>query len=485
MNILFIHRSFMGQFKYLATVLSLDANNNVTFLTEDDEYNVQGIKKVVYRAKCKPSGNFYLENYEVALERAQSAAKKAEELKKQGFKPDIIYGFAGWGSSMFIKDVFPDVPFIAYCEWFLNSEGANIGFDGTEINLEEKERLRCNNAHILTTLAAADAGISPTQWQKDRFPKEFHDKISVIHDGVDTGLFVPDENVKFTIKNTMENGKCKRVTGKGERGTEKCHCEESCLQDDVAIQEDSSPEFQALVPRAEIQPSPARGEGVAPPDIQSSTPLDIHSPFTIHHSPSKTLELTRQNEVITYGTRGFEPTRGFPQFMEAAEKLLKNRPNLHILIAGENKVHYSAQKNVDYKALMLKNLDLDMSRVHFVGTLTYNEYKKFLQVSSAHVYLTYPFILSWSILDAMSAGCCIVASNTAPVLEVIEDNYNGLLVDFFNIDELVAKLEYALNNKEKMQKIRQNARQSVVEKYDLAKVVPMQIMTIQKVIGNW
>lgn len=392
MNILFIHRSFMGQFKYLATVLSLDTNNNVVFLTEDDECQVQGIKKVVYRAKCKPSGNFYLENYEAALERGQNAARKAQELKQQGFKPDIIYGFAGWGSAMFIKDVFPDAPFVAYCEWYLNPTGANIGFDGTEISLEEKERLRCNNAHVLTTLAAADAAVSPTQWQKEQFPKEFHHKISVIHDGVDTGLFAPDENVKFAINN---------------------------------------------------------------------------------------LEFTTKDEVITYGTRGFEPTRGFPQFMEAAGKLLKKRPNAHILIAGENKVHYGA-KNVDYKALMLKNLDLDMNRVHFVGTLPYNEYKKFLQVSSVHVYLTYPFILSWSILDAMSVGCCVIASNTAPVLEVIEDNYNGLLTDFFNVDELVEKIEYSLDNKEKMQQIRQNARQSVIEKYDLAKVVPQQVHALIK-----
>jgi glycosyltransferase involved in cell wall biosynthesis len=285
------------------------------------------------------------------------------------------------------------VPFVAYCEWYLNPTGANIGFDGTEISLEEKERLRCNNAHVLTTLAAADSAISPTQWQKEQFPKEFHHKISVIHDGVDTGLFAPDEIVKFTINN---------------------------------------------------------------------------------------VEFTKNDEVITYGTRGFEPTRGFPQFMEAAEKLLKKRPNAHILIAGENKVHYGA-KNVDYKALMLKNLDLDMNRVHFVGTLPYNEYKKFLQVSTVHVYLTYPFILSWSILDAMSTGCCLVASNTAPVLEVIEDNYNGLLTDFFNVDKIVEKIEYALENKEKMQQIRQNARQSVVEKYDLAKVVPLQLLALQKV----
>lgn len=397
MNILFIHRSFMGQFKYLATVLSLDAKNNVTFLTEDDECQVQGINKVVYSAKYEPTGSFYLANYEAAVERGQNAAKKAQELKEQGFKPDIIYGFAGWGSSMFIKEVFPDVPFVAYCEWFVNPEGANANFGTTELSLEEKLRIKCNNAHVLITLAAADAGISPTQWQKDQFPKEFHEKISVIHDGVDTGLFMPDEDVKFFIK-------------------------------------------------------------------------------------EKNIEFTRQDEIITYGTRGFEPTRGFPQFMEAAEQLLKKRPNAHILIAGDNKVHYGSQKEVDYKALMLQKLDLDMERVHFVGTLPYNEYKKFLQVSSVHVYLTYPFVLSWSILDAMSAGCCIVASNTAPVLEVIEDNYNGLFTDFFNVDQIVEKIEYALDHKEKIQQIRQNARQSVVDKYDLTKVVPQQIMALQKVI---
>jgi len=111
---------------------------------------------------------------------------------------------------MFIKDVFPSVPFVAYCEWFLNSTGANVGFDGTVLSLEEKERLRCNNAHILTTLASADAGISPTQWQKDQFPKEFHDKISVIHDGVDTGLFMPDENVKFAAKCKVQVQSVKR-----------------------------------------------------------------------------------------------------------------------------------------------------------------------------------------------------------------------------------------------------------------------------------
>lgn len=399
MKILFIHRSFPGQFKYLATLLSLDINNTVIFLTEDTENQIQGIKKVLYKPEKQnvKNGNTFLSNYENAVSHALGAAKKITELRESGFVPDIIYGFAGWGSSMLIKDIFPNVPFLCYCEWYLNPEGANIGFDGTPLNIEDKARLRCNNAHVLTTLSLCDAGIAPTHWQKNQFPKEFQSKIKVIHDGIDTGLFKPDDEIKFLIK-------------------------------------------------------------------------------------EKNLELTTKDEIITYGTRGFEPTRGFPQFMEAIEKLLKKRPNAHVLIAGDNVVHYSPQKTTDYKKLMLKKLDIDMNRVHFVGTLPYAEYKKFLQVSSVHIYLTYPFVLSWSILDAMSAGCCIVASNTAPVLEVIEDNYNGLLTDFFNVNQIVEKIKYALDNKEKMQEIRKNARQNVLDKYDLTKVLPQQIKTINSLI---
>lgn len=124
---------------------------------------------------------------------------------------------------------------------------------------------------------------------------------------------------------------------------------------------------------------------------------------------------------------------------------------------------------------MLDKLDLDMSRVHFTGGLPYMEYKKLLQISSAHVYLTYPFVLSWSMLEAMSCGCCIVGSKTRPVEEVIEDNQNGLLVDFFNIDELTDKVEYALDNPDKMAEIKENARNTIIEKYDLKKLLPKHI----------
>ena len=193
-----------------------------------------------------------------------------------------------------------------------------------------------------------------------------------------------------------------------------------------------------------------------------------------------------KDEVVTYATRGFESYRGFPEFMKAVEKLQKRRKNMHVIIAGEDRVCYGPKlANTTYKKLMLQKLDLDLDRIHFVGYLPFEKYVKLLQISSAHVYLTYPFVASWSMLDAMSCACPIVASATAPVLEFMENNKSGLLFDFYNIDEQVEKIEYALNNREKMAAIRANARNVIVENYSLKKVLPKHLEYIDSIIKNY
>lgn len=401
MKILFIHRSFPAQFKYLAAALAINPKNIVVFITEDEKNEIKGVNKVLYEVKDDGTSNChpYLKNYTAAVSQGINVAAKAMALKEKGFIPDVIYGFSGWGCSMFIKEVFPDVPFICYCEWYLNPEGGKIGFAGEKLSIDERVQLRCDNTHVLSTLSLCDAGVAPTQWQKKQFPKEFQEKIKVIHDGIDIATYKPNKEAKFIVQD-------------------------------------------------------------------------------------KNLELTTEDEVITYGTRGFEPCRGFPELMETVSKLLKKRPKAHFLIAGENTVYYSPEKKTDYKALMLEKFDIDLERVHFVGTLPQSEYLKFLQVSSAHIYLTYPFVLSWSVLEAMSTGCCLVASDTAPVLEAIQDNYNGLLTDFFDTDKLVEKVEYALDNMEKMQEIRNNARKTIVENFDLLNVVAKHFKLLEELKTN-
>jgi glycosyltransferase involved in cell wall biosynthesis len=171
--------------------------------------------------------------------------------------------------------------------------------------------------------------------------------------------------------------------------------------------------------------------------------------------------------------------------MEAVEKVLKKRPNAQVVIAGQDEVFYGSHlAKGTYKELMLSKLDLDMKRVHFVGALPFAKYLNLLQISSAHVYLTYPFVMSWSSLDAMAVGCCIIASNNQPVKEFIKDGYNGFLVNFFDIEGLADKICYALDNQDKVQILRQNAIKTIVENYSLKKVLPQHIEFIQSVIKH-
>ncbi|MEO1373787.1 MAG: glycosyltransferase family 4 protein [Cyanobacteria bacterium J06635_10] len=198
--------------------------------------------------------------------------------------------------------------------------------------------------------------------------------------------------------------------------------------------------------------------------------------------PRINLDLSGVEEIITYVARGMEPYRGFPQFIETVAKIQQKRPNCHVVIVGENRVAYGKQlpDGQTYKDLMLEKVPLDMSRVHFTGLLPYSEYLQVLQASSVHIYLTRPFVLSWSMLEALSTGCLIVASNTAPVTEVIEDGVNGLLVDFFSPQEISNRVEEVLKHPNKMSSIREKARETILQKYDLAQLLPKHLQWIQQ-----
>ncbi|MDD3436918.1 MAG: glycosyltransferase [Candidatus Gastranaerophilales bacterium] len=211
-------------------------------------------------------------------------------------------------------------------------------------------------------------------------------------------------------------------------------------------------------------------------------PEEIDTDFFKPADNVEFLGLTAKDEVITYASRGLEPYHGFGQFMEAVSILLKKRPNAHIIIAGKDKVFCRPELfDEKYKETVLGKFELDMNRVHFTGFLPRDEYLKLLQISSVHVHLTYPYIPSKTLLEAMSAGCCIVASNTPPVLEIVKDNCNGILTDFFNVGQIAEKIEYALENKEKTQDLRTNARKTVIENYSVSKTLPFHVEYVKSV----
>jgi glycosyltransferase involved in cell wall biosynthesis len=156
---------------------------------------------------------------------------------------------------------------------------------------------------------------------------------------------------------------------------------------------------------------------------------------------NKKITLTREDEVITYGARALEPVRGFHMFMRALPELLARRPNAHVVIMGHEKASYGLEP-ADSNSWLEKMLgkvgaDIDPNRVHIVGFLRKDQYRAVLQVSKAHVYLTYPFILSWSLLEAMACCTPIVASNTAPITEFIKEGETGVLFDFFDTNNLI------------------------------------------------
>jgi glycosyltransferase involved in cell wall biosynthesis len=190
---------------------------------------------------------------------------------------------------------------------------------------------------------------------------------------------------------------------------------------------------------------------------------------------SDNLVLTRNDEVITYVSRNMENYRGFHTFMRAAKEILRRRPKAQIVAIGGDEVSYGAAhpSGETFRTVMLRELgdDFDKDRIHFLGQVTYETYLSVLQISSAHIYLTYPFVLSWSFIEAMSCGCAIIGSDTPPVLEVLRDGENGLAVDFFSATGIADRVDAILDHPDRMQAIRTAARQTAVEQFDFKTVM--------------
>ena len=403
MKILFLHPNFPAQFRHLATVLGQDPQNIIIYVTNRREGQIAGVKKVIYEKSrtARPETHHYVRPLENAVLEAQAVYRVAQQLKDQGFYPDLVYGHSGWGPTLFMKDIFPKATLLCYFEWFYKAYGSDASFDPSDpITADDEARIRIKNAPILLDLATCDRGLSPTNWQRSQFPQEFHSKIKVHHDGIDTSYFQPLSDAKLFL-------------------------------------------------------------------------------------PRINLDLSDVSEIVTYVARGMEPYRGFPQLIETIFLLQQKRPECHFVIVGKNRVAYG--KNLPdgktYKETMLEKFPLDLNRVHFTDLLPYGEYLQVLQASSVHVYLTRPFVLSWSMLEALSTGCLIVASDTAPVTEVIEDRINGLLVDFFSPPQICDRVIEALDNPEEMLAIRNRARATILEHYDLAKLLPQHLQWVKDSIS--
>ena len=405
MKILFIHPNMPGQYKHLARILAEDKNNQVVFLTKEKPgISIPNVIKAEYKVtrEVMPETHRYLINFERAIFQGQEAWRVCNQLKAKGFVPDIIIMHPGWGDGLFIKDIFHGTPTLSFLEFYYSAYTGDVNFLKNDYvktapvtkSMDDDARVRIKNTCNLFNLEICDWGISPTHWQNIQNPKLFHQKISVLHDGIDTDAVTP---------------------GKGT-------------------------------------------ESVKVGD----------------------LELTAKDEVITYISRNFEPYRGFPTVMRAIAEIQRRRPKAHILCVGADGVSYGANapSGTTFRRMMLEETKPDMKRLHFLGFMKYEEMLNVLRISSAHIYLTVPFVLSWSMMEAMATECVMIGSNTPPVMEVLEHERNGLVVDFYNHMEIADWVDKIFAHPQRMKHLGKAARETILDTFALKKLLPLHLKLI-------
>jgi glycosyltransferase involved in cell wall biosynthesis len=404
MIIVFIHQNFPAQYSHVASYLAQIPQNRVFFITQSDQNQLPRVIKLIYKPEhpnltlgLQPGMHPYTAGVDAAIRTGAAVADVCRRLRDGGIVPNVVVGHAGWGETLFVKDVFPDVPVLSNFEFFYHAHGADVGFDPefAPARADDRPRLAVRNAVNRMSFAASDWGHTATAWQRSLYPATMQARISMLHEGVDTARVRPDSGAWLKL-----------------------------AREDIV--------------------------------------------------------LSREDEVITYAARNLEPYRGFPTFMRALPEILRRHPRAQVLIAGADGVSYGDPPagGGSYRTVLQTELagQLDMNRVHFLGHATYELYLNLLQISTVHVYLTYPFVLSWSFIEAMAAGCAIVGSATAPVLEVLEDGVNGLAVDFFSVEGVVERVSEVLAAPDRKQSLRDAARATAMRDFDLdTRILPQWV----------
>ncbi len=406
MRILFVHQSFPGQYRHVLRALAAQGHQLVGLGIEQLSESIpDGVSYVRYglRRGTGQDVHPWAAETETKVIRAEACATAAHQLREQGFVPDLICAHPGWGEALFLRDVWPETPLLSYQEFYYNARGFDFDFDPElqgPLEWQACAKLRMKNANQLLMLEASSWNVTPTAFQRSSFPAHIRDRISVIHDGIDTRLAAPDEKI-------------------------------------------------------------------APMILSDGT------------------SLSAADKIITFVNRRIEPYRGCLTFIRAIPAIQKACPDARIIVVGgHNGTAYGKEPPAGtWRDLSLGQIygQYDSSRVHFLGSLAYGPFIHLLKLSSCHVYLTYPFVLSWSLLEAMSTGLPIVGSSTAPVQEVIRDGENGLLVDFFAPDQLADAVAELLLNPKRAITLGKAARETILSTYSLERCVPRQLYLMRLV----
>jgi glycosyltransferase involved in cell wall biosynthesis len=393
MHVLFVHQNFPAQFGHIADHLIKRHGFRCTFVTERRSGKVGEIECVQYKTDggATKHNHYCTRTFENATRHAMAVYEAVKA--RPDLKPDLIVAHSGFGSTLFLRELFQDTPIINYFEYFYRTKMSDMDFR-KEFPPQPLDylRARARNAMVLLDLDNCDAGYCPTDYQRSLFPKEFQPKLRTIFDGVDTAIWKPMPNL------------------------------------------------------------PREVNGYTVPDGM---------------------------KVITYATRGMESMRGFDIFMRAAKKICDRRKDVIFLIAGQDRICYGGDERFtggkSFKDWVMSKDSYDQSRFVFLGLIPPAELAKLFNITDVHIYLTVPFVLSWSLLNALACGSTILASDTPPVREMITNGVNGVLFDFFNVDALAELANQLLDRREEYRTLGKQGAAIIREKYSIDVCLPKMV----------
>jgi len=408
MHVLYVHQNFPAQFGHIAQHLVDRLNWQCTFVSQTPGGKVGGIEKVEYKllGGATKHNHFCTRTFENTVWHCDGVYRAMRG--RPEIHPDLIVGHSGFGSTLFLRELYPDVPVINFFEYYYLPHDVDSDMDFRKdlawpTNDLTYLRSRCRNAMIQLDLQNCQAAYTPTQFQRSRFPEELRGKIRTIFDGVDRAVY---------------------------------HGFDETLRPPVA----------------------SRGDRELPGGVKVGP----------------------NTRVVTYVSRGFESMRGFDMFVAAADLIAKQYPDVIFVIVGTDRVAYGGDENYiaphkSFKEWTLAKYKPDLSKFAFVGRLPQEELGRLLAAGDLHIYLTVPFVLSWSMMDAMSCGAVVLGSDTAPVREMIKGGENGLLADFFSPEAIAAKAVEVLRDPDAARPMGRAAEKMIVERYSLEAVIPEMI----------
>jgi len=414
MHVLFVHQNFPAQFGHVATYLVEKMKWPATFVTHVGTGTLGGVELVQYAitSGATAANHFCSRTFENYVWHADGIYHALRD--RPNIKPDLIVAHSGLGTSVFLRELYPDVPVIGLFEYYYRPHHPQSDMTfrkdlGWLLDEQTFLRSRCRNAVQLLELQNCQAGYCPTEFQRSCLPAEYQAKTRVIFDGIDRSVF---------------------------------HGHGDALRSPAA------------------RSGPRKIAGV---DVPAGV------------------------RVITYCSRGFESMRGFDIFMRAAKLICEARRDVMFLVAGDDRVVYGGdEKYLNGKTMKQWVLDqdsYDLSRIRFLGMVPRADLAQMMAASDLHLYLTVPFVLSWSMMNAMSCGAVVLGSRTAPVEEMIIDDQNGLLADFFSPAEFAERALAVLKDPEAYRELGRSAERLIETRYSTDVTLPQMVKFYEEVRG--